>query len=348
MRMRFMRTQDIKPGMVTAKSIYDNSGTLLIPANHTITDDDIMQMLTLNCVGICIYDMQLDSGESNSIMTRQERTQAVSTEKTIDIDKVVFYTNQIVSETLSRSDLSRNLQDMRLHHNATYNHCINVSLYATACGIGLGMQLKELQDLAAAAMLHDIGKNAIDISILDKSGKLTLEERNIINEHPVLGCEILCKNLSISTAVKAGVLSHHENEDGSGYPQGLKDNDIPLIAKIIHVADVYDALCSKRSYKDNYQVSECIEFLLSHCGTMFDICVVRTFIKYLVVYPVGVDVELSDGRIARVIKNRARFIQRPVVATEDETIDLLKVLNITILGTAIQGTAIQSPVMTNS
>lgn len=232
---------------------------------------------------------------------------------------------------LGSDELLLDLQDMRSHHNATYNHCINVSLYATACGIGLGMQQKELQDLATAAMLHDIGKTMIDTSILDKPGKLTDEERAIINKHPQIGYDMLYGNPGISAATRAGVLLHHENEDGSGYPKGLSGNEIPLIAKIIHVADVYDALCSKRAYKDDYQASESIEFLMSHCGTMFDLHVVETFLKYLVLYPVGCDVELSDGRIARVIKNRAESVQRPIVMTNHETIDMLKVLNITII-----------------
>ena len=142
---------------------------------------------------------------------------------------------------------------------------------------------------------------------------------------------MLYGNPGISAATRAGVLLHHENEDGSGYPKGLSGNEIPLIAKIIHVADVYDALCSKRAYKDDYQASESIEFLMSHCCTMFDLHVVETFLKYLVLYPVGCDVELSDGRIARVIKNRAESVQRPIVMTKHETIDMLKVLNITII-----------------
>ena len=186
---------------------------------------------------------------SHRIITQQERVQAVTALKTIDIDKVIYCTNKIVNEMLGRDELLLDLQDMRSHHNATYNHCINVSLYATACGIGLGMQQKELHDLATAAMLHDIGKTMIDTSILDKPGKLTDEERAIINKHPQIGYDMLYGNPGISAATRAGVLLHHENEDGSGYPKGLSGNEIPLIAKIIHVADVYDALCSKRAYK---------------------------------------------------------------------------------------------------
>ncbi len=329
--VKFVRTKNIIPGMVTARSICNESGNLLLAANHTITNTNIRQIRALEYAGIYIYDKYSDYEFFDEIITQQERVQAATALKTIDIDKVIYYTNKIVNEMLGRDELLLDLQDMRSHHDATYNHCINVSLYATACGIGLGMQQKELQDLATAAMLHDIGKTMIDTSILDKPGKLTDEERAIINKHPQIGYDMLYGNPGISAATRAGVLLHHENEDGSGYPKGLSGNEIPLIAKIIHVADVYDALCSKRAYKDDYQASESIEFLMSHCGTMFDLHVVETFLKYLVLYPVGCDVELSDGRIARVIKNRAESVQRPIVITNHETIDMLKVLNITII-----------------
>lgn len=329
--MKFVRTKNIIPGMITARSICNESGNLLLAANHTITNTNIRQIRALKYAGIYIYDRYSDYESFDEIITQQERVQAITALETLDIDKVIFCTNKIVNEMLERDELILDLQDMRSHHDATYNHCINVSLYATACGIGLGMHKKELQELATAAMLHDIGKNAIDISILDKPGTLTDEERAIINQHPQIGYDMLYGNSEISAAVRTSVLLHHENEDGSGYPKGLIGDEIPLIAKIIHVADVYDALYSKRAYKDNYQASECIEFLMSHCGSMFDLRIVETFLKYLILYPVGCDVELSDGRIARVIKNRSEAIQRPIVMTDNETIDMLKVLNLTIL-----------------
>lgn len=329
--MRFVRINNITPGMVTARSISNESGNLLLAANHTITNTNIKQIRALGYTGIYVYDKYSEYESYDEFITQQERDQAVNALKTINIDKILFYTNKIVNEMLERDELLLDLQDMRTHHDATYNHCVNVSLYATACGIGLGMNQKDLNDLATAAMLHDIGKNAIDVSILDKPGQLTDEERLLINKHPQFGYNMLYNNPEISAAARAGVLLHHENEDGSGYPKGLTGDSIPLIAKIIHVADVYDALCSKRAYKEDYNASESIEFLMSHCGTMFDLHVVEVFLKYLVLYPVGCDVELSDGRIARVIKNRAESVQRPIVMVDNETIDLLDVLNITIL-----------------
>ncbi len=104
---------------------------------------------------------------------------------------------------------------------------------------------------------------------------------------------------------------------------------------IIHVADVYDALIRKRTYKDRFLQKEAVEYLMANCGTMFDLDIVNTFLNYLVVYPVGSTVTLSTGQTARVVQNRRKAIMRPVVVTEDdkEVIDLAndrKYLNVVI------------------
>lgn len=329
--MRFVRVDKLEPGMVTVRPIYNENGTLMLATNHTLTETNIRQIKTLQYSGIYVFDQYTKYETYDEIISEKERQQAIDALETINIDKVLYYTNKIVDEMLSRDELLLDLQELRSHHDASYQHSVNVAMYATACGIGLGMKQKELQDLATAAMLHDMGKRCIDISILDKPGKLEPEEREIINKHPEFGYNLLYSNNMISAASRAGVLLHHENYDGSGYPKGLAGDDIPLIPRIIHVADVYDALCSKRSYKDDYRAAESIEYLMANCGTMFDLHVVEVFLQYLVLYPVGCNVELSDGRIARVIKNRAKAIQRPVIMVDDETIDLMEVCNITII-----------------
>ena len=329
--MRFIRVDKLEPGMVTVRPIYNENGTLMLATNHTLTESNIRQIKMLQYGGVYVFDKYTMYETYDEIISDRERQQAVDALKTINIDKVLYYTNKLVDEMIKRDELLLDLQELRSHHDSTYQHSVNVAMYATACGIGLGMQQKELQDLATGAMLHDIGKSVIDLSILDKPGPLTDEEREIINRHPDFGYNMLYSNNMVNAAARAGVLLHHENYDGSGYPKKLAGDDIPLIPKIIHVADVYDALCSKRAYKEDYRAAESVEFLMGNCGTMFDLHVVEVFLQYLVLYPVGCDVELSDGRIARVIKNRSAAIQRPVIMVDDETIDLMQVRNITII-----------------
>ena len=171
-------------------------------------------------------------------------------------------------------------------------------------------------------MLHDIGKIAVPQHILNKEGKLTDEERKIMERHAQYGYDILYNNYHITPRIRAAVRCHHENEDGSGYPVKLKGKSIPLFARIIHVADVYDALCKKRAYKDKFLHSESVEYILGGSGTMFDVDIVREFLKIIVVYPIGCDIELSDGSLARVVKNYVDFPLRPKVVVGGNVLDL--------------------------
>ena len=143
---------------------------------------------------------------------------------------------------------------------------------------------------------------------------------------------------NIPSRVKAAVLSHHENEDGSGYPNGLTGDNIHMFAKIIHVADVYDALSNERAYKKAYSYSESLEYLMGGCGTLFDQTVVQAFMDKVPVYPKGVSIILSDGREAIVVENHLGNPLRPTVrfldGTEMDMSDSSAGINITIINQA--------------
>ena len=323
--MKFVRTKNLEPGMISTKTIQDRNGVLMLAANHAITSEIITAMKRKGMSGVFIFDEFTEYEQLDSIVSDKFRQDAVSALKDFDIDKVIFLTNKIVDEILSTKELVVDLQELSIYDQDTYDHSMNVCTLATTCGVGMGLSIEDLQQLALAAMLHDVGKRNIPLEILNKKGKLTKEERELINEHPRMGYDMLYANNSISSYVRAAILSHHENYDGSGYPNKLKGDEIPLFARIIHIADVYDALTRKRSYKEKYLQSESLEYLMGSGGIMFDKNIVETFLKYIVVYPVGCNVILSDGRIAHVIKNRSSAVMRPVVMTfEKETLDLAK------------------------
>ncbi len=133
----------------------------------------------------------------------------------------------------------------------TYTHSLNVAVYAICLGKYLGMNATELEILGTSAVLHDIGKSKIDPKILHKEEKLTDEEFEIIKKHPELGWEILKKAGIEDRHILAGVRSHHEKIDGSGYPDKLNENEIHQYAKIIAICDVFDALTTSKSYKNS-------------------------------------------------------------------------------------------------
>jgi putative two-component system response regulator len=142
----------------------------------------------------------------------------------------------------------------------TEGHCERLSRYSVAVGRSLGLPEEYLKALRRGGYLHDVGKIAIPESILNKTGRLTEEEWTIMREHPVIG-ERICKPLKSLRLVLPIIRHHHERWDGSGYPDGLKGEEIPLTARILQVVDIYDALITARPYKPALPMPQVLSML---------------------------------------------------------------------------------------
>ncbi len=323
--MHFVTTRKLEPGMMSTRSIYDSNGVLILASNHVLTKDTIRAIRRSKIKGLCVYDEYSDHEELTKIVDEELRHKTIESLRTFNIDQVVYLTNQIVDSILSNSDLMFDMAALDVYDHDTYSHSVDVSILATTCGVGLGLGNRMLHDLALAGALHDIGKQAIPIEVLNKKGKLTDEEKALIEAHPQAGYDMLYSRGDISSFVRSGIITHHENWDGSGYPNGLAGEEIPLFGRVLRIADVYDALIKKRAYKAVFSHPQAVEYLIENCYSLFEVDIVRTFLKYIVVYPVGTDVKLSTGETARVIKNRSSSVLRPVVMTpEKKTIDLAR------------------------
>ncbi len=200
----------------------------------------------------------------------------------------------------------------------TYKHCLRVSMLSTGIANELHLSQDDIREVIIAALLHDIGKSNIDHEIIAKPGKLTNEEFDKIKQHPYIGYQILKRTGGYSANILAGVLFHQEKFDGSGYPTGIAGKKIPLIARIITVADVFDALTSNRPYRKPWSVAETEEYILGGCGIHFDFDVASAFLRSFNPYPVGTVVSLSDGRHGIVIGHNSNVL-RPVVRIHDES-----------------------------
>ena len=188
------------------------------------------------------------------------------TEAYLALEKKEHETLRILSRTAEYKD------------EETFNHIKRVSEYAVLMARYLGMDEKEQQILRYSAPLHDIGKVGTPDHILLKPGKLDEEEMRIMREHPLIGADILKE--AESPFLQAGhtiALTHHEKYDGSGYPNGLKGDDIPLYGRIVAIADVFDALTSKRPYKKAWLFDEAMQFMKQHSGSHFDPTLVKIF-----------------------------------------------------------------------
>jgi putative two-component system response regulator len=166
--------------------------------------------------------------------------------------------------------------------NETGLHVVRMSKVACRLGLAAGMSDEDAELLLKAAPMHDIGKIGIADNILLKPGKLTPEERVIMQEHAYIGAEILGEHeWPLMQMARQVALTHHEKWDGSGYPHGLKGEDIPLVGRITAIADVFDALTSDRPYKEGWPIEEAVNFIKEQSGSHFDPKLVDKFLECL-------------------------------------------------------------------
>jgi HD-GYP domain-containing protein (c-di-GMP phosphodiesterase class II) len=162
----------------------------------------------------------------------------------------------------------------------TSGHSNRVGYYAKLLGMELGFDERQLRELEWSALLHDVGKIGIRDEVLKKSGRLTDEEFEHIKEHPVRGFEVVRDNPHFRSALD-GVLHHHERYDGKGYPKGLSGEGIPLQARIIQIADIFDALTTTRSYRNAFHWERAVDILEEESGTVVDPQLCVRFVELL-------------------------------------------------------------------
>jgi HD-GYP domain-containing protein (c-di-GMP phosphodiesterase class II) len=230
----------------------------------------------------------------------------------------------MLTEVGQHGDAAVALRDMCAADAYTFQHSIDV----TALGMMLGARVfaregfspaqvdERLFVLGMGLLLHDVGKLAIPGTIIQKNGPLTRAERELIELHPAAGFDLLSDN-GWSPLVKAIVLRHHERWDGSGYPGGLRGNEIHEMARIAAVADVFDAVTSERPYAPARPSHEGLKLITAGSGRQFDPRIVSVFEEMVAPFPSGVEVALTDGRRALVVAVSALALDRPLVRVLD-------------------------------
>lgn len=158
-----------------------------------------------------------------------------------------------------------------------HGHVHRVSDLAVDLGTGLGLPEEDLDRLALAGVLHDVGKIHLDSTILGKPGPLNETERELMQRHPELGFAMTRNRLDAKVA--EAILYHHERFDGQGYPFGLTGNGIPILSRIVLVADAFDAMTSTRAYQPALPIEFAVGEIRTHAGTQFDPSVVQVFLE---------------------------------------------------------------------
>ncbi|GGA76792.1 HD-GYP domain-containing protein [Ornithinibacillus halotolerans] len=355
--MRLVSLRSIKPGNILGQTIYRENGTILLQNGVTISDRILERLEAQGISYVYIEDESTNDITTQSVISERLRQEAVSSLKKLftNIRKgnlkasphALDEESRNITEVITKikNDLDNHpesisiLTDIYLMNDYIYNHSLNVAIYSLAIGMKLGLNSKELLELGKGAMLHDIGKVFIDSDIINKPTQLTVEEFEVMKSHTTIGYNLLRKTHTYSSLVAHCAYQHHERLNGSGYPRGLKENEIHLFAQIIGVADVFDAMTSNRVYKKALLPHEAMEFLYSAAVNQFDKKVVEAFKSSVAIYPNGITVELNDKRQGIVISQNKNICDRPIIRIEKDgssevtayEVDLSKELNLTII-----------------
>ena len=259
----------------------------------------------------------------------------------LDMAAVMQISEDIRLKTMTlEDDIQRSYVHIKTGMDYLFSHSMNVALLLAPFFCWWeGFSVEHGRDAIAGAIVHDIGKLYVPKEVLSKKGRLTPEERILIEQHPALGYLKLRELLGVKDVshllIPLMAYQHHENNDGTGYPEGLRKKDIIPEAKMLHVVDVYEAMTAARCYKPAESPTDATEYLMSQYGKMFSPTSLRLFMMKSPAYKEGDCVILSDDRHAKVLKTRNDAPLRPKVKICDtgEIIDLtndMSALNIVI------------------
>ena len=179
--------------------------------------------------------------------------------------------SDMVDLIVTDDETSRNLLSLTSHDFDTYTHSVNVGVHSILLTKALygGTLSHNIHELGAAFFLHDLGKVNVDLSLITKPGRLTNSEMDVMREHPTHGYDILDETNQLSEECKVIVMQHHEREDGTGYPLGLKGDEIHPYGRICSIADVFDALTSKRPYKEGMNLFQALQIMKTEMRSHF-------------------------------------------------------------------------------
>ena len=247
----------------------------------------------------------------------------------IDGDSILSDVENVVSKGRNSIHILDMLQCMRGYDDVTYVHSVNVALLSNMIGriVYPDISDEELKVLTLAGLLHDIGKMMVPDNIIQKKGRLTLPEYNLVKTHVLFGNNILKGIDNLDPRIAEVAMRHHERCDGTGYPGGYKREQIEPFARIVAIADTYDAMTSDRAYRAAICPFDVIEMFEREGIVKYDVAFLLPFLEKAVQAYMNTDVRLSTNQIGKVIMINKNEFSKPVVQVGDEFYDLSKETN---------------------
>lgn len=353
--LKILTTQAI-PGMVVAEDVYTKDLHLVIGKDTTLTDKIITRLEFYSITDFSVYSDnsftleekeyientfygEIKKSEPFKRFSKSYRNTVnyfkgsidnlVINNKDVDPDQLLSDVSKILFQCNTNIELFNMLHCMREYDDTTYVHSLNVSLICNILGKWLQFSPDDLEAITLSGLLHDVGKLMIPNNIILKPEKLTNEEFSLIKTHTIRGYNLL-KNQKLDNRIKNSTLMHHERCDGSGYPNGLIDYEIEPFAKLVAIADVYDAMTCARVYRGPLCPFEVINLFETEGYLKYDTKYILTFLEGIVQTYINNNVRLNNNMEGEIVLINKSELSRPIVMVGDEFIDLSKHRNLYI------------------
>ncbi|MGE5485831.1 MAG: HD-GYP domain-containing protein [Ignavibacteriales bacterium] len=341
--MRLVPVVQASPGMRLGRSVFNVDGRLILAAGITLRQRYIDQLLEQGYNAVYIADdvVQVEIPEVVGAETRQQVVKCVVefAEKAVIgalsrngnsgqmprayhrvgrgerpnlVAKMTRASQMLVEEILSKKEVVIGLLDIKSLNDYTFAHCVQVAVLSIVVARAMRYPRAEIVEMGVGALLHDVGKVEVSEYIWKRKGELSTDEMQIVQLHPERGFDFL-RQAKVDLLSAHVALQHHERWDGSGYPRGLKGEQIHKYARLCAVCDVYDAMTSDRPHRNALHPSEALAFLTENAGSLYDPRAVQALTSVVAPYPVASNVLLSTGEIAVVKKLNLGALDRPVV-----------------------------------
>lgn len=323
------------------KDVFDEYGNLLLGKNVKLTASLIDKLIDSEIYFVYIEDEFSKGIKVEGILSQKQMIHSVQQVKRVLLkvtepskkgvqkmirDEDIHLVEDLVKELIKLLEDSEKtlftVVDLMSADMYTYQHSVNVAILSILTCRSLGYDYTLTKHIAMGALLHDVGKALVKDNLIQKKETLSDSEMCEVKSHVNYGYNLIKEDISLSGYTKQIIRLHHEKRDGSGYPLGMKETEIPDFVRIVTICDMFDAMTSNRIYRKKMPVYMVLDILLAETVYRLDPVIYQMFIKNICIYPPGTGVRLDDGRLAIIEKYNKFSPTRPIIRLfEDETGD---------------------------
>ncbi len=347
--MRVVSLSELLPGMISAQDILSKDNRFILRKGTPLTELLIHRLAIHGVLSVAVDKKPIPPPEmaGNHVRTSEEfrefqkvytiqaealknRLNAViAKSEPLDVDGLIGHAMNIIANTKGRISIFDMLHNMYEFDDSTYSHCLNVALICHLFAGWMKMNEEDTRMATACGLLHDLGKLLVDQDIILKPAKLTEEEFEEIKKHPLAGYRLLKAHDADDTICKVALM-HHERCDGSGYPSALVEDEIDDLAKMVAIADVYDAMTSNRVYRGPMCPFKVLESFEENGYQQYGTYFLLPFLENIANTYLTSPCRLSDGRIGTIVFINKQKLSRPTVKCGNEYVSLADCPNLYI------------------